>query len=611
MVDIQQIAAFDLDGTLVSGQTQAMLVRHLASKGMLSASTLAALGIWFAKYRFGMPVEHEGIRLRVMQALAGHSVESFDRILDEVHAGRIAPRLRPAGRRALRALEDAGVRTVIVSAAPEPLVSRVVAAIGATGFVATRLEKDAGYYTGRIEGPVIEGDHKISALSDWADRRYGNWILKAAFGDNVSDAPLMHAAHEAYAVWPDRGLRALRRRKGGISWNGRNAPRCRRGSRGVHMYASGSSSKEIAEIAAVLDMLFERVGYYPTGRVFVKPNLSGRAPILESENTTVYFMDGLLEVLHGRGCDVVIGHSSLLGTVDCVYPFERVITDAGFAKYSRLPHIALLDLDFAPRRSMHVAGRAYEVPEIVFDADSYINLAKLKTHMETGVSLSMKNQMGLMSHSERIRIHREALDRPIAELSFAAVPTVSIVEGIVGMEGAGPHHGRDKYLGKVFVGTDMLELDVAITAMMGLLPDEIGHLSIAGEISGSALPSAGEITASGEEGFDFSPATAVMRIGPRLFVYPTTSCSRCITALIEAGRSMRNSVSGTARLALASYVGRRKSIVIGSPRPADTPSGRVLCIGQCASRGFTGDALRMNVCPPSVGQVERYLRDNL
>jgi HAD superfamily hydrolase (TIGR01490 family) len=216
VVDIQQIAAFDLDGTLVSGQTQAMLVHHLASRRMLSASTLTAVAVWFAKYRFGMPVEHKRIRLRVMRAFAGHSVESVDRIIDEVYAERVAPRLRLAGRRALRALEDAGVRTVIVSAAPEPLVSRVAVAIGATGFVATRLEKDLGYYTGRIEGPVIEGSHKMSALNDWAARRYQNWTLKAAFGDHASDAPIMHAAHEAYAVCPDRGLRALAETEG---WN--------------------------------------------------------------------------------------------------------------------------------------------------------------------------------------------------------------------------------------------------------------------------------------------------------------------------------------------------------------------------------------------------------
>ena len=183
---------------------------------MLPASTLAAVAVWFAKYRFGMPVEHERIRLRVLQVLAKQSVESVDRILDEVHAERIAPRLRSAGLRALLALEDAGVRTVIVSAAPEPLVSRVAAAVGATGFVATRLERNAGCYTGRIDGPVIEGSHKMSALSDWAAHRYEDWTLKAAFGDHVSDAPLMHAAHEAYAVCPDRGLRALAESEG---WN--------------------------------------------------------------------------------------------------------------------------------------------------------------------------------------------------------------------------------------------------------------------------------------------------------------------------------------------------------------------------------------------------------
>jgi len=377
------------------------------------------------------------------------------------------------------------------------------------------------------------------------------------------------------------------------------------------MWSVQRANREPEAIEAAIRALFSSLGYSPHGTVFVKPNLCGRAPISEGEQTTVYFMDALLAVLHEQECDVIIGHTSLMGTADRAYPFEKVIADAGFDKYRGAQGTALLDLDDVPRRDVVVGGHVHHVPEVVFEADSYINLAKMKTHMEAGVSLSLKNQMGLMLQAERISAHRRGLDEPIAEFAVACVPTISIVEGIVAMEGNGPHHGEDKYVGVVLAGTDMVELDSAIAVRSGMNPKTVGHISRAAELGAGSIASAMSSSEDDDLAFALAPAQRMLTKGLQLWVFPTTSCSRCITALNEAGKEMARALPDALVFARAALLPRDTSIVIGKPREGDLPRGRVYCIGKCACEGYTGEAARLSVCPPSVSQVRSFLKEHL
>lgn len=204
----QSIAAFDLDGTLLAGQSQSILVSHLFKHRILPVRTALAVALWFIKYRMGLPVEHKRIRMRVLESLRGQAVESIENIIQNVFVESIRPRLRPAGIEEVSRLESCGVRTVIVSASVEPLVRRVAKAIGASGIVATEFEHSDNVLTGRIKGQIVEGHAKVQAVKHWADARFTDWVLVAAYGDHESDIPLLSAAVNAFVVCPDFRLRA-------------------------------------------------------------------------------------------------------------------------------------------------------------------------------------------------------------------------------------------------------------------------------------------------------------------------------------------------------------------------------------------------------------------
>lgn len=217
-----RIAAIDVDGTLVEGQTQAVLVRHLLARRMLTLPVAVAVAVWFIRYRLGLPVEHTGIRRRVFGQLAGLSLEEVHILVDDVFADGISRRIRSSAVTEIERLLSDGVQVALVSASIEPLVNRIATAVGVSHVIATQLATADGRLTGTICGPVVEGAAKLDALTRWANERFETWELTDAYGDHLSDVPLLEAAQRAWAVCPDAGLYSEAQQRGWICLNWRD-----------------------------------------------------------------------------------------------------------------------------------------------------------------------------------------------------------------------------------------------------------------------------------------------------------------------------------------------------------------------------------------------------
>ena len=104
---------------------------------------------------------------------------------------------------------------IVVSASPIELVSRIAAALGLEGAVATRSELDEeGRYTGHLTGEFCYGAGKVIEIEKLAAERGYDLARSVAYSDSVSDLPMMERVGEAVAVNPDRELRELARERG-------------------------------------------------------------------------------------------------------------------------------------------------------------------------------------------------------------------------------------------------------------------------------------------------------------------------------------------------------------------------------------------------------------
>jgi uncharacterized protein (DUF362 family) len=116
----------------------------------------------------------------------------------------------------------------------------------------------------------------------------------------------------------------------------------------------------------------------------------------------------------------------------------------------------------------------------------YLNLPKLKTHLMAGVTLGVKNQLGLVMQEDRIRDHNQRLHRKLADIFCVVRPDFTLIEGLYAFNHghyapAGLQERCVEKLGALVAGEDTLAADAVGTRIMGLDPREVEHLALAAE----------------------------------------------------------------------------------------------------------------------------------
>ena len=366
------------------------------------------------------------------------------------------------------------------------------------------------------------------------------------------------------------------------------------------------------DLKALIMSLFSKMEFEPQGKILIKPNLGGRVPIYRSENSDANFMKELLALLLERSCKVIIGHTSLMGIPEEHYPFEQVLKLSNFEQFAAYDGVTLLNLDNAKIKEVKYEEITFMIPEILNQVDAYINLPKLKTHMETGVTLSLKNQMGLLPSDNKREMHRLNLDRYIAYLGKVIRPTINLIDGIIGMEENGPHHGKDKIANLVFCGDDMVEIDSFATAMIGLDYSYVRHICIAQDIGVGKFVDERKIRENRDKIVKFIPARRFMLKGKKLYIWPTSACSKCIVALDSAGREIQRKFVYRVSLFARAYLSRT-DVVFGNCQALEASRmGKCVGIGDCAEEWCKSNNVdHLKGCPPSLRDVEDYLSTKL
>jgi HAD superfamily hydrolase (TIGR01490 family) len=141
---------------------------------------------------------------------AGESVEAIGRLAEDWFAERTASGVGfyiESTRQALIAHRAAGATVVLVSGSFLPLLDPLAHAVGADAVLCTRPLVAEGRYTGEVETPVI-GVGKESAVRRMLESRpdvdpHDCW----AYGDHVSDLPMLDLVGHPVAVGEDEELR--------------------------------------------------------------------------------------------------------------------------------------------------------------------------------------------------------------------------------------------------------------------------------------------------------------------------------------------------------------------------------------------------------------------
>ncbi len=353
-----------------------------------------------------------------------------------------------------------------------------------------------------------------------------------------------------------------------------------------------------------IERLLAALDYTPAKKkVVIKPNIVVPAKGDSAVVTSPEVVRHLIRWLYKRGAeDIIIGESPAL-----IADVDKCFEESGFSEMAREEGAALVDLSSLPRRKLPWRYGTLFLPDIVFER-TYINVAKMKTHVQTTVSLGIKNQKGLLLPVDKKKFHRLGLHEPIAELSRLIRPELTIIDATFAMDGDGPIWGGRVKLGLLVGGTEPIDVDLACLRIMGINPESVEHLRLLTPEGGYSPEITGDIEQIKRK---FKRPNEESRRILKLVSWRTASaCTMCTynaeKALKRILREPRNHIKLGRLIKGALITG--VNLVFGRTRFPEKPKGRVILIGNCARIPYEGlDVTKIPGCPPEVEDIVNKL----
>jgi HAD superfamily hydrolase (TIGR01490 family) len=179
--------------------------------GMVRRAQLVRWGVDHIRFRLRGSTDErtKALLAEVKTLLEGVPERDIARMAPDLLAG-ILPRVYPQMLDEVRAHQDAGRPTFIVSAASNPLVELLARVLDMEGGIGTRYEVAAdGTLTGDVDGPFLYGTGKVRAMRQVAEQNDLDLGASWAYSDSASDLPMLRAVGNPVVVNPDQELAAI------------------------------------------------------------------------------------------------------------------------------------------------------------------------------------------------------------------------------------------------------------------------------------------------------------------------------------------------------------------------------------------------------------------
>jgi uncharacterized protein (DUF362 family)/Pyruvate/2-oxoacid:ferredoxin oxidoreductase delta subunit len=288
----------------------------------------------------------------------------------------------------------------------------------------------------------------------------------------------------------------------------------------------------------------------PGERIVLKPNiLIGTDPVKHVTTHPAVFK-AVGRLLKDAGADVQYGDSPSFGKA------EPNLRRAGIKQAGDELGFAVADFD-SGRSVSHkdaLLVKRFIVAKGVLDSDGLVSLPKFKTHGLIRFTGAVKNQFGCIPGLRKSQYHVKLPDpydfaTMLVDLNTLIRPRLSIMDGIVAMEGNGPRSGKLKQLYVLLLSSDPVALDATACRIAHLGP-EVVPTSKPGEKAGLGTYHPENIELMGEplesfvdKSFQVNRTPPVASSGGRLRVFlknrltqrpvidkaKCTCCGTCIT----------------------------------------------------------------------------------
>ena len=206
-----QLALFDLDNTLLTGDSDSGWISYLVDQGILDRQTFEQQNaVFFAQYQAGT-LDIDEYHAFQMQSLTCLPRAALERHLDDYLETRIRPMITEKARSQVNRHLENGDLCALVTATNCFITSPICREFGIPHLIATVAAQENGEFTGKPRGTPSFREGKISRVDDWLESLglwRGSFERSWFYSDSLNDLPLLEIVSDPIAVNPDPTLRA-------------------------------------------------------------------------------------------------------------------------------------------------------------------------------------------------------------------------------------------------------------------------------------------------------------------------------------------------------------------------------------------------------------------
>ncbi len=208
------LALFDLDNTLLGGDSDYLWGRFLVEQGIVDGDHYEAENQrFYDQYKAGT-LDIQAFLAFSLRPLAEHPPAQLHAWREDFLTRMIDPIVLPQARALVDRHRAAGDTLLIITATNRFVTAPIAARFGIEHLIATEVEMDGERYTGRSTGIPCFKDGKVRRLQQWLDAQQGSLDGSWFYSDSHNDLPLLEQVTHAVAVDPDDRLAREARARG-------------------------------------------------------------------------------------------------------------------------------------------------------------------------------------------------------------------------------------------------------------------------------------------------------------------------------------------------------------------------------------------------------------
>lgn len=212
-----RLTLFDLDHTLLDGDSDQLWCEFLMDRGVLPREPFAADNAAMARDYAAGEVSAQAFCDFYIGTLAGRSAHEWQALRRTFVDERIVPRIPAAAMELVARHRDAGDRLLLTTATCRFLSELTAMQLGIDQLIATECETGSdGRFTGRSSGVLNMREGKVQRLRCWLEQQQLQLAdcESTLYSDSINDLPLLSAVKRAVAVNPDARLATVAAERG-------------------------------------------------------------------------------------------------------------------------------------------------------------------------------------------------------------------------------------------------------------------------------------------------------------------------------------------------------------------------------------------------------------